>query len=147
MMNANEKLNKMLNFALEQKELSKCTDKKTSAILVSRDLTQIYSIGINGGPIKGEQCMCKTCGTKAKFSCAHAEMNCLVKNTTINNVPKIMICSKQPCAICATLIVNSQTNIQQVYYNEEYWNTEGLEILRKANIEVIRFGECENDGN
>ena len=47
----------MINFVRQQASLSKCTDAKTAAVLVSADMTQIYSIGINGGPKDGIDCM------------------------------------------------------------------------------------------
>lgn len=139
----NEKLKTLLKFALDQRRHSKCTDKKTSAVLISRDCTQIYSIGINGGPMGGRECLCEKCTAHAKYTCVHAEMNCLVKNTQIDDEPKILISSKQPCAMCASLIVNAKTNIRQVYYNEAYWDGEGLRILRDAGIETIQFDEVE----
>lgn len=134
----------LIAFTLWQAMLSKCKDKKTAAILVSADLSQIYSIGINGGPKGGVDCLCQTKDdqiTKMKYTCTHAEMNCLVKNTTINDVPKIMICTKQPCQMCAALIVNACTNITEVWYVEPYWDNAGVEILRSAGIKVIRLKE------
>lgn len=124
-----------IDFVMMNKSLSKCTDKKTASVLVSKDLTRLYSIGINGGPVEGRQCLCDVQNTR-KYTCAHSEMNCLVKNTVVDEVPKIMICSKQPCQICATLMVNSCTNIQEVWYIEPYWDSTGLEILKEAGIKV-----------
>lgn len=137
----NDRLKTLLRFTLDQRKHSKCTDKKTSAVLISQDCMQIYSIGINGGPKNGRNCLCDNCTAIVKYSCVHAEMNCLVKNTTINDKPKILICSKQPCAMCASLIINADTNIKEVYYYEDYWDKTGLHILEDADIEVIRFSE------
>lgn len=131
----------LINFARAQSLLSKCSDKGTAAILVSADLMQIYSIGINGGPKGGQNCLCKD--TETKYTCVHAEMNCLVKNTVINNTPKIMICTKQPCQICASLIINADTNIREVWYLEPYWDNTGLEILQNAHIKVKRLRSAE----
>lgn len=143
----NKKRDTLISFTLWQAMLSKCKDKQTAAILVSADLTQIYSIGINGGPMGGEDCLCHIEDegqvNARKYTCVHAEMNCLVKNTVINNVPKIMICTKQPCQICASLMVNANTNIQEVWYIEPYWDNTGIEILRNANIKVVRLKESD----
>lgn len=139
----NDKLKTLLKFALDQKKHSKCEDKKTSAILISHDCMQIYSIGINGGPRGGTNCLCDKCHAHEKYSCVHAEMNCLVKNTHIDDEPKILISSKQPCAMCASLMVNAGTNIKKVYYNQPYWDGTGLRILRDAGIETIQFDEVE----
>lgn len=126
----------LINFVLEQAKLSKCRDKKTAALLVSSDLMQVFSIGINGGPMGGMNCMCDD--TK-KYTCVHAEMNCLVKNTTIDDRPKILICTKQPCHMCAAMIINANTNINEVWYIEPYRDPTGLEILKRAGIKTYKM--------
>jgi len=134
----------LITFTIWQSMLSKCKDKKTAALLVSADLMQIYSVGINGGPKGGADCLCdEDKENKAKYTCVHAEMNCLVKNTVINDTPKIMICTKQPCQICASLIVNANTNITEVWYIEPYWDETGLNILKAAGIKTVRLQETE----
>jgi dCMP deaminase len=139
----------MILFTLWQAKLSKCKDKQTAALLVSADMSQIYSVGINGGPKGGSDCLCDTekvefdKAHKVKYSCVHAEMNCLVKNTVINDTPKIMICTKQPCQICASLIVNACTNITEVWYIEPYWDDTGIRILQDAGIKVIQLKETD----
>jgi len=138
------KRDSMINFCLNQANLSKCEDAQVAAILLKSDMKQIYSIGINGGPTHGKQCLCKNSLLKeSKYTCAHAEMNCLVKNKEISDIPKIMICSKKPCVICATLIINSETNIEEVWYIEEYWDNSGPDLLKNANIKVKQLIEYE----
>lgn len=147
----NNKRDTLITFALWQSLLSKCEDKKTAALLVSADFMQIYSIGINGGPKGGRNCMCnlQTDSELAqqkkipKYTCVHAEMNCLTKNTVINDAPKIMICTKQPCQVCASLIVNACTNITEVWYIEPYWDATGVDILREAGIKVVQLKEVD----
>lgn len=133
----------MTSFAMAIAKLSKCKDKQTAAILVSADLTQIYSIGINGGPHRGKQCLCGVKGDEAdrkmiKYTCAHSEMNCLVKNQVIDQTPKILICTKQPCQMCATLVINANTNIKEVWFVDTYWDETGIDLLRDAGIVVKR---------
>lgn len=131
-----DKIQYMLDFALNQAKLSKCTDKGTAALLVSSDLNNIFSIGINGGPKGGEQCLCDD---KSKYTCVHAEINCLVKAKTFDTNPKILICTKAPCHTCASAIINSELNIQQVWYIEDYHDHKGLSILRNAGINIKQF--------
>lgn len=131
----------IIALAMNAATLSKCKDKKTAAILVSADLTQIHSIGINGGPHRGKQCLCGVKGDEAdqkciKYTCAHSEMNCLVKNRVIDNTPKILVCTKQPCQMCATLIINANTNITEVWFVETYWDDTGIRLLKDAGIVV-----------
>ena len=125
-----------IEFTEKLKELSKCIHGKVASMLVSEDFSQIYSIGINGGPAKQEQCCC---GEKdAKYGCAHAEQNCLVKNQDyIHN--KIMICTKACCPTCATLIVNSGAKIKKFWYLEDYKDNRGLQILTKSGIRCTRI--------
>lgn len=133
----------MVTFALNQALLSKCTDKKTAAVLVSYDLTQVYSIGINGGPKGGNNCLCTHGDGAHRYTCVHAEMNCLVKNRVFDETPKIMICTKQPCAMCASLMVNACTNIVEIWYLEPYWDNTGIDILTNAGIRVVRLRETD----
>ena len=64
------------NFARELAKLSKCEERKVAAIITDKDLAQIYSIGLNGGPKGLVDCMCKIDG---KYGCVHAEINALIK--------------------------------------------------------------------
>lgn len=142
------KRNTIITFAIWQSMLSKCKDKKTAAILVSADLQQIYSIGLNGGPKGGKDCLCSSeegVAHGVKYTCVHSEMNCLVKNTVIDDKPKIMICTKQPCQMCASLIVNANTNITEVWYLEPYWDNTGVQILQEAGIKVTRLKTIEGE--
>lgn len=122
-----------VNYLLDLQKLSKCKKDKVAAILVSEDFTQMYSIGINGGPIEQENCLCEKV---SKFGCAHAEQNCLVKNKNFDK-PKIMICTSSPCPTCAALIVNAKANIKQFWFIDQYKDDTGLSILFKANIECF----------
>lgn len=120
-------------FVLDLCSISKCKDKQTAAIAVSSDLQQVYSIGINGGPKGGADCLC---GTPGKYTCIHSEANCIAKCTAADK-DKVMICSYSPCVTCASLIVNS--GFKKVYYIEAYKDTTGLDILRNAGVAVERI--------
>lgn len=123
----------LAKFVGDLANLSKCTDKKIAAIITDTEASQIYSIGVNGGPKGGQDCLCTLGG---KYTCAHAEANALAKCTTDCN-GKFMICSMSPCIACATLIVNS--GISAFYYINEYRDDSGLEILRNAGIIVAQL--------
>ena len=124
------RLIKFMQFAISLKDLSKCEDKHVAAIITDKNLTQVYSIGINGGPKKGFNCLCKL---GQKYSCIHAEAQAIAKNTS-TDTDKVMFCTFSPCVTCAALIVN--TGFSRVYYNEEYKHDDGLKILRDAGIRV-----------
>lgn len=110
--------------------LSKCKDKGVAAIITDKDGTQVYSIGINGGPRHGVDCLCKLGG---KYTCVHAEANALAK-CTVADPQKVFFCSFSPCVTCAALIVNSGASA--VYYVEQYKDDTGLQILQSAGIVV-----------
>lgn len=118
------------HFLQELASLSKCTDKKIAAIIINEQADQVLSIGVNGGPKGGLDCLCALGG---KYTCAHAEANALVK-CTVDCTNKVMICSMSPCITCATLIVNS--GINAFYYLNEYHDNTGLKILKDAGITV-----------
>lgn len=118
------------DFVLNLATLSKCSDKGVAAIITNKEGTQVYSIGINGGPKHGTDCLCKLGG---KYTCVHAEANALAK-CTVADPEKVFICSYSTCVTCAALIVNSGASA--LYYVKPYKDDTGLQILRNAGIEV-----------
>lgn len=127
----NEKrLTVFIDFVISLSKLSKCTEKQVAAIIVDSKLTQVHSIGINGGPSGLEDCMCITDG---KYGCIHAEINALLK-CPVTPSEKYMILTLSPCKQCAAAIINSPTNITRVFYIQEWKNTKGLLLLKEANI-------------
>lgn len=118
------------NFVRDLATLSKCEERKVAAIITDRDLTQIYSIGLNGGPKGLVDCMCKIDG---KYGCVHAEINALVKCR--NDSPdKVMFVTLSPCKQCAAAIINAPGGFSTVYYLEQWKDTTGIELLKKAGI-------------
>lgn len=130
----------IINFCKDLAKLSKCQHGKVAAILVGTDFRRIFSMGVNGGPadIQSVDCCCNE--LNAKYGCAHAEQNCLVKNTD-QDYPKILICTKACCPTCASLIVNADVNITEFWYIDEFSDTLGLKILSDADITVFRIIE------
>ena len=121
------------NFILQLADLSKCEEKHVAAIITDKELTQVYSIGINGGPRGLDQCMCKTDG---KYGCIHAEINALVK-CQVPVVDKAMFITLSPCKQCAAAIVNA--GITTVYYIKAWKDDNGINILKQANINVVQI--------
>lgn len=119
------------HFVEDLAELSKCTDKKVATIITDKEGTQVYSIGINGGPKGGADCLCKLGG---KYTCVHAEANAIAK-CTVNDPEKVFFCTLSPCVTCAAMIINAGAHA--VYYIESYHDTAGIEQLRNAGIHVV----------
>ena len=123
-------------FAKDLAALSKCTERKVAAIITDRDLTQIYSIGLNGGPKGLVDCMCKIDG---KYGCVHAEINALVKCQN-NDPDKVMIVTLSPCKQCAAAIINAPGGFSAIYYIDQWKDTTGIRLLQEAGIRC----ECLN---
>lgn len=132
----NPRIQVFKRFVEDLATLSKCTDKHVAAIIIDKEATQVFSIGVNGGPKGGLDCLCTLGG---KYTCAHAEANALAKCKQ-DCRGATMICTMSPCVTCATLIVNA--GITQVYYINKYKDDMGLQILQQAGIRV----ECIKEG-
>lgn len=120
-------------FARNLARLSKCEERKVAAIITDRDLTQIYSIGLNGGPKGLVDCMCKIDG---KYGCVHAEVNALIKCRN-NDPDKVMFVTLSPCKQCAAAIINAPGGFSTVYYLQQWKDTTGIELLKSAGIRCV----------
>ncbi len=137
-----ERLLVFTRFVEDLAAMSRCSDKGVAAIILDKEGTQVFSIGINGGPKGGIDCLCEL---GQKYTCAHAEMNALAKCTT-DCTGKVMICTLAPCITCATLIVN--VGISKVYVLNTNGHDDGLKILRAGGVkvEILRRKERAKHG-
>lgn len=119
-------------FALDLANLSKCTERHVAAIITDKDMTQVYSIGLNGGPKGLVDCMCLIDG---KYGCIHAEMNALIKCRS-DAEDKVMFVTLSPCKQCAAAIINAPGSFSAVYYIEEWKDDSGIKLLKAAGIRV-----------
>lgn len=114
--------------------LSKCVEKKVAAVVTNKELTQVHSIGLNGGPKGLADCMCVLDG---KYGCIHAEINALIKCKT-SEPDKVMFITLSPCKQCAAAIINAPGGFSKVYYFEEWKDTSGIKLLKASNIYIER---------
>lgn len=114
-------------------ENSKANRLKVGAILVKD--TMIISDGFNGTP-KGFENECEDENGKTKPYVLHAEANAITKVAKSNNSSEgsTLYTLASPCMECAKLII--QAGIIRVVYAQEYRIAEGIELLRRANIQV-----------
>jgi deoxycytidylate deaminase len=68
-------------------------------------------------------------------NCVHAEINALIK-VRVNDPQKVVFITGQPCATCAKAIINSGAS--KVYYRSAYRSNDGLDLVKKAGIELER---------
>lgn len=115
--------------------LSKCTERHVAAIITDKDLIQVHSIGLNGGPKGLADCMCIIDG---KYGCIHAETNALIKCKT-TEPDKVMFVTLSPCKQCAAAIINAPGGFSAVYYFEDWKEDSGIKLLASAGITVAKI--------
>lgn len=122
----------MMKFAIDLSSQSKCTERGVAAVITDADMTQVLSIGINGGAKKLQDCLCVVDG---KYGCIHAEINALIKCNS-HELNQRMFITLAPCKQCAAAIINAPGQISTVYYHEGWKEDTGLRMLKEAGIAV-----------
>ena len=140
------KQNYYLDIADSVLERSTCLRRKYGAIIVRND--EIISTGYNGAP-RGRKncsdlggCMREKLGIPSGeryelCRSVHAEANAISKVAKSGNSSEgsTLYVTASPCLECAKLII--QAGSKRVVYGEQYRLTDGIDLLRRANIEVI----------
>jgi dCMP deaminase len=125
-------------------ENSYCVRRKVGALLVKDQM--IISDGYNGTP-SGFENVCEDEHNVSYPYVLHAEANAISKVARSNNSSDraTLYVTASPCLECSKLII--QAGIKRVVYGEEYRLTDGVNLLRKAGIEVVRLEEEQNNTN
>ncbi len=138
------KLNKYdkayLRIAREWSQLSYCERKKVGAIIV-RD-RMIISDGYNGTPSGFDNC-CEDESGLTNWYVLHAEANAILKvaGSTQSCQGATLYITLSPCKECSKLI--HQAGIKRVVYQIGYRDTEGVDFLLKAGVEVDQIEELD----
>ena len=119
-------------------ENSYCERRKVGALIVKDKM--IISDGYNGTPT-GFENVCEDENNVSKPYVLHAEANAITKIARSHNSSEgaTLYVTTSPCMECSNLII--QAGIKRVVYSEEYRINDGLEILRRAGIEVLKIEE------
>ena len=122
-------------------ENSYCKRRKVGALVVKQKM--IISDGYNGTP-SGFENICEEENGITKLYVLHAEANAITKlaRSGNNSDGSTLYVTASPCIECAKLII--QAGIKRVVYGEKYRLTEGIDLLKRANIE-IEFLNIEDD--
>ena len=114
-------------------ENSYCQRRKVGALIVKDKM--IISDGYNGTP-SGFENVCEDENNVTKPYVLHAEANAITKiaRSGNNSDGATLYVTDAPCIECAKLII--QAGIKRVIYARSYRLTEGIELLKRANIEV-----------
>lgn len=116
--------------------LSYCKRKKVGALIVKDNM--IISDGYNGTP-SGFENNCEDENNITKWHVLHAEANAISKvaSSTQNSKGATLYVTLSPCKECSKLIY--QAGIKRVVYAQEYSDTSGLQMLKKAGVEVQKI--------
>lgn len=112
---------------------SYCTRRKVGALLVKDKM--IISDGYNGTP-SGFENECEDENNKTKSYVLHAEANAITKVAKSGNssLGATLYVTSSPCIECSKLII--QAGIKRVVFTESYRLEDGINLLKRANIEV-----------
>lgn len=117
-------------------ENSYCQRRQVGALIVKENM--IISDGYNGTP-SGFENQCEDEQNVSKPYVLHAEANAITKVARSHNSSEeaTLYVTTSPCMECSKLII--QSGIKRVVYEEEYRINDGLDILRRAGIEVVHL--------
>jgi dCMP deaminase len=121
---------------------SYCKRRQVGALIVKDKM--IISDGYNGTP-SGFENVCEDEEGITKPYVLHAEANAITKIACSSNNSKnsTLYVTASPCIECAKLII--QAGIKRIVYSEKYRLTDGIELLQRANIEVVYIDKGELD--
>ncbi len=122
-----------LKMALIWAQNSYCTRRKVGALLVKDKM--IISDGYNGTP-SGFENICEDENNLTKPYVLHAEANAITKVAKSGNSSDgaTLYVTSSPCMECSKLII--QAGIKRVVFTENYRLEDGINLLRRADIEV-----------
>ena len=122
-------------------ENSYCQRRQVGALIVKDKM--IISDGYNGTP-SGFENVCEDENNVTKPYVLHAEANAITKIARSNNSSNgaTMYVTASPCIECSKLII--QAGIKRVVYSEKYRLEDGIELLKRAGIEVV-FISMDNE--
>lgn len=129
-----------LRMATVWAENSYCKRRQVGALIVKDQM--IISDGYNGTP-SGFENICEDENNVTKPYVLHAEANAITKIARSSNSSNgaTMYVTASPCIECAKLII--QAGIKRVVYSEKYRLEDGLDLLRRANVEVVYINPNE----
>ena len=114
-------------------ENSYCKRRRVGALIVKDKM--IISDGYNGTP-SGFENVCEDENNVTEPYVLHAEANAITKiaRSGNNSDGATLYVTTSPCIECAKLII--QAGIRRVIYGEKYRIEDGINLLKRANIDV-----------
>jgi dCMP deaminase len=133
--------NRYLEMALIWAQNSYCKRRQVGALIVKEKM--IISDGYNGTP-SGFENVCEDEDGVTKPYVLHAEANAITKVAKSHNSSEnsTLYVTTSPCMECAKLII--QSGIKRVVYCNRYHKTDGLDLLKRAGIELVYIDQENN---
>ena len=121
-------------------ENSYCQRRQVGALVVKNKM--IISDGYNGTP-SGFENVCEDDDNITKPYVLHAEANAITKlaRSSNNSDGATLYVTDAPCIECAKLII--QAGIKRVVFAKQYRLHDGIDLLERANIQVIHLNPDE----
>ena len=127
---------------------STCLRRKVGAIIVKDK--RILTTGYNGAPkgvkscLELGKCLRQELGVPSGqrheiCRALHAEQNAIIQAAYygVKIEGSDIYSTTQPCVLCAKMLINA--GIKKIYYYEEYPDKLALELLKEAEIKLIRL--------
>ncbi len=117
-------------------ENSYCQRRQVGALIVKDKM--IISDGYNGTP-SGFENVCEDEQGMTKPYVLHAEANAITKiaRSGNNSDGATLYVTDSPCIECSKLII--QAGIRRVIFSRKYRLTEGLDLLKRAGIDIVHI--------
>ena len=130
-----------IEMALIWAQNSYCIRRQVGALIVKEKM--IISDGYNGTP-SGFENVCEDEDGVTKPYVLHAEANAITKVAKSHNSSEnsTLYVTTSPCMECAKLII--QSGIKRVVYCNRYHKTDGLDLLKRAGIELVYIDQENN---
>jgi dCMP deaminase len=128
--------NKYLKIAKLISKSSYCNRRKVGCVIVKNK--QIISDGYNGNISKLPN-ICEDDNNETIPTILHAETNAILKcaKRGISCKNSVLYTTLSPCLFCSKLII--QSGIKKVVYKKDYRNLEGIDLLKKCKVKVIKL--------
>ena len=134
-----------LGTAILHSKLSKAKRKQVGAVLLTKQ--GVTLTGYNGTPT-GLDNACEELKPQpfpnkpeyvTKPEVIHAELNCILKAAKegISVIDSKIYVTLAPCIACSAMLVQCQ--VKEVVYQEDYRDMKGVELMKKAGINVRKY--------
>ena len=133
-----------LRMTLEWAKLSHCKKKQVGALIVKNGM--IISDGYNGTPSGFDNC-CEDINQKTYWYVFTCRQHAILKTAKSNHncSEATLYLTMSPCKDCSKLIL--QSGIIRVVYLEEYKDISGVQFLKEAGVNILKFDKEKRNEN